>query len=59
MIVHILNRSRGKFVVLKTVSAEEIGGRVIKVNKGVVVLKTLLGTRIFVPINKIVAVIKR
>lgn len=59
MIVNILNRSRGKFVVLKTVSAEEIGGKVIKVKKGVVVLKTLLGTKIFVPINKIIAVIKR
>lgn len=59
MIVNILNRSRGKFVVLKTVSAEEIGGKVIKVKKGVVILKTLLGTKIFVPINKIIAVIKR
>lgn len=59
MIVKILNRFHGKFVVLKTVSAEEIGGRVIKVNKGIVVLRTLLGTRIFVPINKIIAVITR
>ena len=46
MLVKILNRFLGKFVVLKTVSAEEIGGRVIKVNNGIVVLKTLLGTKI-------------
>ncbi|MFC7441427.1 hypothetical protein [Laceyella putida] len=59
LVNEILNRSRGKFVVLKTVSAEEIGGVVIKVKKGVVVLKSLLGTKIFVPINKIIAVIKR
>ena len=59
VITKILNRSLGKFVVLKTISAEEIGGRVIKVKKGVVVLRSLLGTKIFVPINKIVAVIKR
>lgn len=59
MLVKILNRYRGKFVVLKTVSAEEIGGRVIKVINGIVVLRTLLGTRIFVPINKIIAVITR
>jgi hypothetical protein len=59
MLVKILNRFRGKFVVLKTVSAEEIGGRVIKVNNGIVVLRTLLGTRVFVPINKIIAVITR
>ena len=59
MIVKVLNRFLGKFVVLKTVSAEEIGGRVIKVKNGIVVLRTLLGTRIFVPINKIIAVITR
>lgn len=59
MLIKILNRYRGKFVVLKTISAEEIGGRIIKVNNGIVVLRTLLGTRIFVPINKIIAVITR
>lgn len=59
MLVNLLNRSRGKAVVLKLVSAEEVGGVVIKVNKGIVVLRTLLGTKMFVPINKIVAVITR
>ncbi|MBP3963030.1 hypothetical protein [Paenibacillus lignilyticus] len=55
----LLNRLRGKFVVLKTASAEEIGGRVIKVNNGIVVLRTLLGTKVFVPLNKIIAVITK
>ncbi|QHW33072.1 hypothetical protein GZH47_21215 [Paenibacillus rhizovicinus] len=55
----LLNRFRGTFVVLKTVSSEEIGGRIVKINNGIVVLKTLLGTRIYVPISKITAVITR
>lgn len=55
----LLNRLRGKFVVLKTASSEEIGGRVIKVNNGIVVLRTLLGTKVFVPLNKIIAVITK
>ncbi|CAH0119694.1 hypothetical protein PAE9249_02200 [Paenibacillus sp. CECT 9249] len=59
MLVNLLLRSRGKAVVLKLVSAEEVGGVVVKVNKGIVVLRTLLGTRMFIPIHKIVAVIKR
>ncbi|SDX46156.1 hypothetical protein SAMN05518855_1014106 [Paenibacillus sp. CF384] len=55
----LLNRLRGKFVVLKTASSEEIGGRVIKASNGIVVLRTLLGTKVFVPLNKIIAVITK
>lgn len=55
----LLNRMRGKLVVLKTSSSEEIGGRIVKVVGKVVILRTLLGTRIFVPIRRIVAVITR
>ncbi|WP_337102058.1 hypothetical protein [Paenibacillus sp. YIM B09110] len=59
MLVHkILNHSRGKAVVLKTVSGEEIIGVVIKVKGGVVQLKNQTRRSIFVFINKIVAVIK-
>ncbi|MBB6733971.1 hypothetical protein [Cohnella zeiphila] len=57
MIVGLLRRCRGKAVVLKLVSAEEVGGVVVKVNKGIVVLRTLLGTKMFIPVPKIVAVI--
>lgn len=57
MIVGLLKRRCGKAVVLKLVSAEEVGGIVVKVNKGIVVLRTLLGTKMFVPVSKIVAVI--
>ncbi|MFC5650372.1 hypothetical protein ACFPYJ_14780 [Paenibacillus solisilvae] len=57
-ISEILNQSRGKVVVLKTVSGEEIIGVVMKVIKGVVILK-LLGRKIYVAINKIIAVFKR
>ncbi|NBD24723.1 hypothetical protein [Paenibacillus glycinis] len=55
----LLNRLRGKLVVLKTSSSEEIGGRIVKVVGRVVILRTLLGTRIFVPIRKVIAVITR
>jgi hypothetical protein len=59
MLVHkILHHSRGKAVVLKTVSGEEIIGVVIRVKGGVVQLKNQTGRNIFVVINKIVAVIK-
>ncbi|WP_177186743.1 hypothetical protein [Paenibacillus sp. CF384] len=44
---------------LKTASSEEIGGRVIKASNGIVVLRTLLGTKVFVPLNKIIAVITK
>lgn len=41
------------------VSAEEIGGRIVKVNNGIVVLRTMLGTKIFIPISKVIAVITK
>ncbi|MDQ0063307.1 hypothetical protein [Paenibacillus harenae] len=59
MLVHkILKHSRGKAVVLKTVSGEEIIGVVIRVKGGVVQLKNQTRRNIFVVINKIVAVVK-
>ncbi|SEO73743.1 hypothetical protein SAMN05518847_11074 [Paenibacillus sp. OV219] len=57
--VTLLRSFRGKFVVLKMVSAEEIGGRIVKVNNGIVVLRTMLGTKIFIPISKVIAVITK
>ncbi|MGM0882931.1 MAG: hypothetical protein ACQEXQ_18080 [Bacillota bacterium] len=58
LVTTILNNSRGKAVVLKTVSGEEIIGVVIKVKGGVVQLKNQTRRNIFVVINKIIAVVK-
>ncbi|MBM7563901.1 hypothetical protein [Paenibacillus sacheonensis] len=55
----LLKRLHGKFIVLKTGSGEEIGGRIIRLHNGIVVLRTLLGTKIYVPLKKIIAVISR
>ncbi|SFD84295.1 hypothetical protein SAMN05216378_1693 [Paenibacillus catalpae] len=51
-------KAKGKVVVIKTVSGEEIIGKVVKVKKGVVVLKLFKAT-IYVALNKITAVIVR
>ncbi|ACT01375.1 hypothetical protein [Paenibacillus sp. JDR-2] len=51
-------KKKGKLVVLKTVSGEEIVGRVVTVKKGVVVLKAF-NAKIYVALNKIIAVIVR
>ncbi len=49
-------KKKGKLIVLKTVSGEEIVGRVVAVKKGVVVLKAF-NAKIYVALNKIIAVI--
>ncbi|NIK71506.1 MULTISPECIES: hypothetical protein [unclassified Paenibacillus] len=51
-------KKKAKLVVLKTVSGEEIVGRVVAVKKGVVVLKAF-HAKIYVALNKIIAVIVR
>ncbi|MCM3628161.1 hypothetical protein M3194_12380 [Paenibacillus glycanilyticus] len=51
-------KAKGIVVVIKTVSGEEIIGKVVKVKKGVVVLKLFKAT-IYVALNKITAVIVR
>ncbi|MET3291840.1 UNVERIFIED_CONTAM: hypothetical protein ABID98_004410 [Brevibacillus sp. OAP136] len=58
LLTKILIHSRGKAVVLKTVSGEEIIGVVIKVKDGVVQLRNQTRRNIFVVINKIIAVVK-
>ncbi|MBO7745316.1 hypothetical protein I8J29_13980 [Paenibacillus sp. MWE-103] len=55
----LLKRYRGKFIVIKTTSGHEIGGRVLIVRNGIVVLKTPLGTKIFIPLRKVLAVIAK
>jgi vacuolar-type H+-ATPase subunit B/Vma2 len=56
--VEAVKLAHGKVVVLKTVSGEEIVGKVVKVKNGIVVLKLFKAT-IFVAINKIIAVVIR
>ncbi|MCM3628656.1 hypothetical protein M3194_14930 [Paenibacillus glycanilyticus] len=51
-------KAKHKVVVLKTVSGEEIVGYVVKVKRGVVVLKAFKAT-IYVALDKITAVIVR
>ena len=57
LVNEILNYSRGKVVVIKTVSGEEIIGQVVKLKNGVVELTNQTGRKLFVVVNYIIAVI--
>ncbi|GLX67986.1 hypothetical protein [Paenibacillus glycanilyticus] len=51
-------KAKNQLVVLKTVSGEEIVGYVLRVKKGVVVLKAFK-SKIYVALNKVTAIIVR